>query len=122
MDLAALLVGGHQVLAPVLRPLDRPAEAERRPRDEDLFGIEEHDLRPEAAAHVGRDHLHLELRQPEDPCEPVLDGQRRLRGGPHAEHAGPRVVLGRDPTPFDGAAAAPLDDEALVEDVRDVGP
>ncbi len=98
-----------EVLEAVLGPLDGPAEPHRRVRDQDLLGIEEHDLRAEAAPGVGRDDLHLELRQPEDPREAVLDRERRLRRAPHPELAGPRVVLGHDAARLDRAPAAPLD-------------
>jgi hypothetical protein len=105
----------------VLDPLHRAAQAQRRPRHEDLLRIEQHHLGAEAAAHVGRHDLHLEFGQAEDPREAVLDRQRRLRGRPHLQHAGARVVLGGDAAPFDRAPAAPLDHEALAQDVRDGG-
>ena len=113
--LAAFLVGGHQVLAPVLRPLDRPAEADRRVRHQDLLRVEEHDLGAEASAHVGRDHLHVELRQAEDPGQPILDGQRRLGRVPDTEPPGAAVVVGDHAPALERAAAAPLDPELLAQ-------
>jgi hypothetical protein len=119
--LAALLGGGDQVLPPVLRPLHRPAETDRRVGHQDLLRVEEHDLGAEAPAHVGRHHRHVELRQAEDPRQPVLDGQRRLGRVPHAERARAAVVLGDDAPAFEGAAAAPLDLEPLAEPASRAG-
>ena len=65
VHLAALLVDRGEVFLAILGPLHGPAELHRGIRDEELVGIEEHDLRPEAPAHVGRDHLDVRLRQPE---------------------------------------------------------
>ena len=79
VDLAALLVHRGEVLLPVLGPLDRTAELHRRVRDQQLVGVEEHDLRPEAAADVGRDDLDLRLGQPEQHREAAADRGRRLR-------------------------------------------
>src|SRR3546814_2251856 len=60
--LVALLMGGDEMLAPVLDPFDRAAERHRDRRNEDVLGIGLH-LRPEAAADVRSDDAHLVRRQ-----------------------------------------------------------
>jgi hypothetical protein len=40
MVLLAGMVGGHQMLAPVLDPLDRPPQSERGDTNEKVFGVE----------------------------------------------------------------------------------
>ena len=40
VDLVARMVGGDEMLAPVLDPLDRPAEAERGERHEHVLRVE----------------------------------------------------------------------------------
>src|SRR5208282_5366309 len=50
VGLAALLRCGKKMLESVLDPFDRAVELYRRPRNHNLFRIEQHDLRPEAAA------------------------------------------------------------------------
>ena len=79
VHLSPLLVHGGEMLLAVLGPLDRPAELHRRVRDEELVGIEEHDLRPEAAAHVGRDDLDVRLGEAKQDGEAAADRGRRLR-------------------------------------------
>ena len=110
-----------EVLDPILDPLHRPPQADGGARHQDLLGIEEHDLRAEGAADVGRDHLHLELGQAEDPREPVLDGQRRLGRDPRLERPRARVEIGHDAASLDGAAAAPLDPQPLAEHAGGAG-
>ena len=76
--LVALLLGGEEVLAPVLDPFDRPAQRQRRRGERAVFGIEAA-LRAEAAADVGRDDAQLVVAQSNmssstrlcrcDPCE-----------------------------------------------------
>ena len=40
MELLARMIGGDEMLAPILDPFHRPAEAERRGADQDILGIE----------------------------------------------------------------------------------
>jgi hypothetical protein len=65
VNLAALMGGGEEVLAAVLDPFDRASERHRRPRQQHLLRIEQHDLGAEAAAHERRDHPHLAFAQAE---------------------------------------------------------
>ena len=73
VHLAPLLVDRGEMLLAVLGPLHGPAELHRGVRDQKLVGIEEHDLRPEAATHIRRDHLHLRLRQSKQDGEAATD-------------------------------------------------
>ena len=59
VHLAALLVDRDEMLLSIFGPLDRPAQLHSRVRHEQLVGVEEHDLRPEPAADIGRDDLDL---------------------------------------------------------------
>ena len=58
VDLVARMVGGDQVLAPVLDPLDRPAEAECGEGDEHILGI---DLAANAEAAADMTFVEVEL-------------------------------------------------------------
>src|SRR5207237_9619091 len=118
--LAALLGGGDQVLAAVLRPLDGPAEPDRREGHQDLLRVKEHDLGPEASTDVGGDDVQLAFGEPEHTGEAVLDGQRGLGGDPHPQGPRTAVVLGRDAPSLDRAPAAPLDVEPFTEHARGV--
>ena len=63
VGLAALMGRGEEMFEPVFDPFDRTIELHRRPRNDHLFGIEQHDLRPEAAADKRRDDAHLPFAQ-----------------------------------------------------------
>ena len=117
VQLSALVARAGEVLGAVLDPLHRAAQADRRRGDHDLFGIEQHDLRAEAPADVGRDHLDAELGKAEEPRQAVLDRQRRLGGDPRPQHPCPRVVVGDDAAGLQRAAAAALDRQSLAEHV-----
>ena len=122
MDLTALLVGGDQMLAPVFDPLHRASQAQGRVGNEDLLRIEQHDLGAESPADIGRDHLDVELREPEHVREAVADGEGRLGRIPHPEDTGARVVFGHHTTALEGTPAAPLDDEPLAENAGGLSP
>ena len=78
VDLAALLVGGREVLAAIFGPLDRAAELHGRERHQQLVRVEEHDLRPEASTDVWCDHLHRGLGQAEEHRQAAPDRGGRL--------------------------------------------
>src|SRR6266704_4316705 len=59
VDLAALLVDGGEMLLAVFGPLDRTPQPHRGERNEELVGVEEHDLRPEATTDIRRDDVDL---------------------------------------------------------------
>ena len=118
MELAALLVGRNEVLAPIFGPFDGLSQLDRRPRHEHLFGEEQHDLGAEAAAHVRRDDLDLEFRQAEHVGQAVLDRERRLSGIPNGERLLQRVEDSHHAASLDGAAARAFDRQVLLEHVR----
>ena len=66
-----------------------------------LLRIEQHDLRPEAAADERRDHPHLALAEAQHAGEPVAQEDRRLGGVPHGELAGARIPAGHDAARLD---------------------
>ena len=115
MMLAGIGAGG-EVLAPVLDPAQRPAGAHRRPRDRDLLGLE-HALVAEAAAHVGGDHAHVRLVEPQELREPGADEMRHLGGCVHHELSLALVVAGEHRLAFHrhhalaGGAVLALDDD-----------
>ena len=103
---------GLQVLHPVLDPLDRLADDDRRGDGDHVARIDRH-LAAEAAADVGRDDADLLLRQPDVPGDQREHGAnrvRRLRGHLDGQLAGDLVEV--------GDAAARLDRGDV--DARDV--
>jgi len=121
VDLQPLVVGGDEVLAPVLDPLHGPVQLHRRPGDEDLLRVAHHDLGAEATADVGGDHPDVLLGQPQQLAEIVADPDRRLGAVPHRQLAHLRIPLGHDATALHGRRCAPVEDEPLPEDVRGPG-
>ena len=105
MELAALLVGRNEVLAPIFGPFGGLLQLDRRPRHEHLFGEEQHDLGAETATHVRRDDLDLEFRQAEHVGQAVLDRERRLSRIPNGERLLQRVEDGHHAAGLDRAAA-----------------
>ncbi len=85
--------GRHQVLAAVLHPLHRPAEAERGGDRAHVPRIHRH-LVAEAAAHVGRDDPDPVLGEPRDGGVERTVGVRRLRRAPHGQPLGHAVIGG----------------------------
>ena len=74
VELPALVARADEVLEAVLGPLDGPAEPHRRVRDQDLLGIEEHDLRAEAAPVSGATTSTLNSGRPKIRARPFLMG------------------------------------------------
>ena len=116
-----------EVLAPVLDPAQRPAGAHRRPRHRDLLGLE-HAFVAEAAAHVGRDHPHVRLVEPQELGKSRADEMRHLGGGVHHELVVAFVVAGQHALAFHrrhalagGAVLAFDDDGGALLHRRDVG-
>ena len=65
VQLVARMRRGHEMLAPVLDPAHRPAEAAREERDQQVLGIDVA-LAAEAAADIERDEAHALLGEAED--------------------------------------------------------
>ena len=121
VDLLPLLVGGHEVLAPVFDPLHRTPEPLRGQRHQDLLGIKHHHLGPESAAHVGGDDPDVGLRQPEHRREPVADRNGGLRAVPDLEQAGARVPRGDDPAGLQGRRRPAVHHQPVPEAARGAG-
>ena len=117
MGLATLLRRSKKMLEPVLDPFDRPVEFHCRPRNHHLFGIEQHDLRPEAAADERRDHPHLPLAQAEHAGEPVAQENRRLGRIPDRELTGAGVPMRDDAAGLDRRRGAVVVAEAAADDM-----
>ena len=116
-DLVALLRRGREVLAPVLDPLDRRAELQRRRRHRDVLGIE-HELGSEPAADVGRDDAGVGLAAPEEPHQRAVRHVRHLRPQPHRQQVLERVVARHHAAPLDRHAEALVDRELARDRVR----
>ncbi len=117
LDLVVLLprvVGRHQVLATILDPLHRPAQAHRRPRHHEVLGIELA-AHAEAAAHLELEEVDQVLRMAEQVGEHPPVEVRHLGHAPQGEHARPRIVRGREPPRLHRDAGVALDGEALGE-------
>jgi len=80
VHLSPFLVDRGEMLLAVFGPFDGPAQLHRRERDQQLVRVEEHDLRPEAPAHVRGDHVNVRLRKTEEHSETAADRGRRLGG------------------------------------------
>ena len=78
--LSPLVVDREEVLLPILGPLDRAAQPHRGEGHEQLVGVEQHDLRAEAAAHVRSDDLHAGFREAEQDRQAAANRCRRLGG------------------------------------------
>ncbi len=89
LDLVAAVVHGHVALGPGLGPLHRPAELARDQQRQHLFRGDL-ELRPEAAAHVRRDHPQLVLGDAGDEREHDPQHVRDLRGRPQGVLVGDR--------------------------------
>ena len=108
-------------LAALGRPLDRPADARRRPADHRLVGVAE-DLAAEAAADVRRDDAQLVLGNAEhEGRQDEAQHVRVLRGRPERVVAGALVVLRRRRARLHGVGDQAVVDEVDLGDVRGLG-
>ena len=121
VGLAALMRGGEEMLEPVLDPFDRAIEFSRRPRDHHLLGIEQHDLRAEAAADKRRDHAHLPLAHAQHGGKPVAQEYRRLRRVPDRELISARIPIGDNAARLDRRRRAVIVVEAAGDDAIGLG-
>src|SRR5579875_3924314 len=78
VNLAALLISRNKMLSPIFDPLHRATQPQGRERSKDLLGIEHHNLRPEAATHIGSYHTYLVLWQAEHRRQAIADRNRPL--------------------------------------------
>ena len=118
--LVALLRGGDEVLAPVLDPLQRLAEMQRRRGDGYFFGIG-HQFRAEAAAQIGHRHLHLAGLTPEHLAELLLQCLGRLGRTPYREYAIEVGRHGKDAAPLHRHRRTAMNLEAAADPVGGLG-
>ena len=112
------VVGGHHVLAAVLDPLDRPPQCDRRPRHQEVLGVEL-SANAEPAADIRLDEPDARLRQAEQIRQDAAVEVGDLRRSPDREHAGVAVVGGHQTAGLQRHAGVPLDREALADaDIR----
>ena len=117
VDLPTLLGRPDEVLPPVLGPLDRDAEAARRPWDQDLLRIELHDLDAEATADVGRHDVDPVGVHAEERGQPRSDAGRGLRRVVQQQPVLGLVVLRHDGPALERHRRASFDAEPPLEDV-----
>ena len=89
--LVALLMGGDEILAPVLDPFDRPAELEGGRRERAVFGIEGA-FRTEATADIGRHDTDLMVAEIEQIEKHPLVAKPGLGRGRKRRGAGQKIV------------------------------
>ena len=118
VHLSPLLRRRVEVLLAILGPLQRPIQPHRRPRQQHLFRVEHHDLRPEAAADERRDDVDLRFQQSEHRRKPVSNRDGSLRGVPDRHLLGLSVPVDRDGAILDrGRNAAIVMEPPLHDDV-----
>ena len=89
--LLARMIGGDQVLAPVLDPFHRPAEPQRRDADQHVLGIELA-ADAEAAADMALEQVHGRGIAAEHAGDVVAVPVRHLGGAVHLQHVVGGVV------------------------------
>ena len=117
-DMVALLarmVGGHQVLAPVLDPFDRAPEAKRCERDQHVLGIELA-ANAEAAADMPFVEMHRGWAAPEDAGEQVAGDVRYLGGAVELDHVRRRIIAGERPAGLQRGAGMASDRQIELDD------
>src|SRR5262249_52702055 len=114
--LVALLVGGEEVFAAILDPLDRSPEPAGAHRDGRIFRIDRA-LGAKPAAHIRRNNAHLVVRQVEQVEETALDAVRALAGYVHEIGIAGLVVAGDEPARFHGERPAAVKRDALAKNV-----
>ena len=96
VPLRTRMIGRDQVLAPVLDPLHRPAQAERAEADQHILGIELA-ANPEAAADMAFIKMHGRRIAAEHPRDGVPVPVRHLRGAVELQHVAAAVVARNRP-------------------------
>ena len=120
VGLLARVVGGHHVLAPVLDPLHRAAQAEGGEADQQVLGV---DLAPhaEAAADVVLVELHGRGGQVEELRQPVAVPVRALGGAVQLQHAPRRVEAGEQAAGLQHHRGMAADGEVELHHMRGRG-
>ena len=114
VHLIARVVGGEQMLAAVLDPLDRPAQAARGEADENVLGIQ---LAPNAepAADVPLEQLQRAGRQPEHRGDRIAVVVRHLGGAVQLQTITAGVVASDRAARLERHAGVPADRELELD-------
>ncbi len=117
MTLLARVVGGHQMLASVLDPFDRPPEAQRGDRDEEVFGVE---FAPDAKSATGIAFLqdHRRRAATERARQRVAVAVRHLGGAEQFEHVPSGIEVGEGTPRLERYAAVPADRQVDGDDLK----
>ena len=118
--LVAFLIGGEEVLTPVLYPLHGTAGEQRAGGNAELLGVE-HGLGTEAATDVGSDHPDLMLSHAHHAGVGIAVLVRRLRPRPDGDALARGVVAGEEGAAFHGVAAAAMLKQLATHDVGGAG-
>ena len=118
--LVALLLGGDEILAPVLDPLDGLADRHGGRRQRGIFHIEGA-LGPEAAAHIIGDDPHLIVGEIQQVDEGALEAVGALRRGVNGELLGSGIPIGHHAATFQKKGPAAMQGELLAIHMRRVG-
>ena len=114
-DVVAREAGGHQVLRPVLHPLDRHAGHDRAGDGAHVAGVDRHLVAEAAADVLALDPDHV-LGQPRDVGVDGPVGVRRLVAVVDVELAGLRVEVGDDPARLQRRRVAARVDDVPADD------
>ena len=115
VHLIARVVGGEQMLAAVLDPLDRPAQAARGEADQHVLGIQLA-ANAEPAADVPLEQLQRAGRQAEHRGDRIAVVVRHLGGAVHLQTIAAGVVASDRAARLERHAAVPADRELELDD------
>ena len=115
--LVARVVGGDQMLAPVLDPFHRALQPHRRDADQDVLGIELA-ADAEAAADVRLVALHRRRRAVEHARDQLLVAVRHFGGAVQFQHVARGVVAAERAARLQRHAGVPAAGELQLDDVR----
>ena len=118
LQLATLVRRSDEVLPPILGELHRPAERPRGHRNQHLLRPRVHDLHPETAADIRRDHLHLAEIQAELGGHRSPHPGRGLGGRPDAQPARVGIPAGQHSPALQRRGRRPFDREIQPQPVR----
>ena len=116
----ARVVHRHQVFAPILDPADRPAQAARRERNEEVLRIELA-ARAEAAADIDLDEVDGFRLKAEHAGEHAPVEERHLDRAMQRQPSLRCVPVGQQPARLHGQGGVALDAEALAPRVVGAG-
>ncbi len=117
VQLVARMRRGHEMLAPLLDPAHRPAEAAREERDQEILGVGVA-LAAEPAADIERDDAHALLGEAEGRGDLAAHPMHDLGRGPARHRPGARIVGADDAAAFQRHRGIAMVVEAALQAVR----